>query len=286
MSRPVIIEKQSGEKEHFDPQKLRDSLQKAGASKALITKVEAALQRYLADGVTTSEIYRRAFGLLRKFQRSTAARYSLKKAIMELGPSGYPFEHFVGQLLKHLGYEIEVGQTIAGQCIKHEVDVVAHNEHQQFMVECKYYNSQGKYCNVKVPLYIHSRFTDIEKRWKSTPGLAKKSFHGWVFTNTKFTSDAMEYGRCVGLRMVSWDYPQHESLKDMIHKTGLFPITVLTLLNRKQRQQLLEKDIVLCRQLYARSGLLDQFDLSSSKKRRILEEISELIDPDALTAEQ
>lgn len=278
MPNRVIIEKHSGEKEHFDPQKLHDSLQRAGASKAIINKVEKAIAPHLEDGITTKEIYRRAFQQLRKLQRSTAARYSLKKAIMELGPSGYPFEHFVGEVLRHMGYEIEVGQMVQGQCIKHEVDVVAHNNHQQFVVECKYYNSQGKYCNVRVPLYIHSRFNDIEKRWKSTPGLEKRSFHGWIFTNTRFTDDAMDYGRCVGLRMVSWDYPRNESLKNMIETTGLFPVTVLTLLNRKQKQTLLEKDIVLCRQLRDKSGLLDQLGLTNSKKRKVLEEINNLLD--------
>ncbi len=276
MDKEVIIVKQSGEKESFDPAKLRASLHRAGASNALTQKVETALGDYLEDGVTTSGIYRRAFSLLRKFQRSVAARYSLKKAIMELGPSGYPFEHFVGAILKEMDYTVEVGLQVRGQCIEHEVDVVAHNAHQQFMVECKYYNSQGKQCNVRVPLYIHSRFLDIEKRWKSTPGMEKRSFHGWVVTNTRFTRDAMDYGKCVGLRMVSWDYPKNESLKDMVEQTGLFPVTVLTLLNRKQKQALLEKKIVLCRQLKEQSGVLGSMDLTKNKIKKVLEEIDSL----------
>lgn len=277
MTKNIVVEKHSGEKESFDPQKLQGSLKRAGASPKLISKVEESILPYLTDGITTKEIYKRAFQFLRKFQRSTAARYSLKKAIMELGPSGYPFEHFVGELLRHLGYEIEVGQMVQGQCIKHEVDVVAHNDHQQFMVECKYYNSQGKYCNVRVPLYIHSRFNDIEKRWRSTPGLEKRSFHGWIFTNTRFTTDAMDYGRCVGLRMVSWDYPKKESLKDLIEQTGLFPITVLTHLNKKQKQTILEKDMVLCRQLYEHISILEQLDLTPAKRIKVKKEIMDLI---------
>ncbi len=281
MSKQVIIRKHSGEKEAFDPDKLHASLRRAGASPKLAREVEQGIRPMLEDGMTTSAVYRKAFQILRKLQRATAARYSLKKAIMELGPSGYPFEHFVGQLLKHMGYDVEVGQIIAGQCIRHEVDVVAHNAHQQFMVECKYYNSQGKYCNVRVPLYIHSRFRDIEQRWKSTPGLEKRSFHGWVFTNTRFTEDAMEYARCVGLRMVSWDYPRKEGLKDMIEQTGLFPVTVLTHLTRKQKQELLDQEIVLCRQLYSSAGVLDQLGLKPGKKKKVIDEIHNLIDTDS-----
>lgn len=277
MTKKVIIRKHSGEKEAFDPGKLHASLRRAGASPKLAEEVEKGIRPVLEDGMTTSAVYRKAFQILRKLQRATAARYSLKKAIMELGPSGYPFEHFVGQLLAHMGYEIEVGKMIQGQCIKHEVDVVAHNDHQQFMVECKYYNSQGKYCNVRVPLYIHSRFKDIEQRWKSSPGLDKRSFHGWVFTNTRFTEDAMDYARCVGLRMVSWDYPRKEGLKDMIEETGLFPVTVLTHLNRKQKQALLEKDVVLCRQLLKQQGLLDNLGLKPGVKKKVISEIEDLI---------
>ena len=277
MAKDIFVEKHSGEKEVFDPQKLQDSLKRAGAPSKLVNKVEASIEPHLSDGITTKEIYKRAFQFLRKFQRSSAARYSLKKAIMELGPSGYPFEHFVGQLLFHLGYEIEVGQMVKGQCISHEVDVVAHNDHQQFMVECKYYNSQGKYCNVRVPLYIQSRFKDIEQRWKSTPGMEKRSFHGWIFTNTRFTNDAMDYGRCVGLRMISWDYPKKESLKDLIETTGLFPITVLTHLSGKHKKAILDKNIVLCRQLYERISLLEQLDLTPVKRNKVREEIRDLL---------
>ncbi len=277
MSNKVLVKKQSGEKEHFDPDKLQASLRRSGASASQAKKVEEGLTPFLEDGITTSALYRKAFQLLRKQKRSTAARYSLKRAIMELGPSGYPFEHFVGALLERLGYQVEVGQFVQGRCIKHEVDVVAHNDHQQFMVECKYYNSQGKYCNVRVPLYIHSRFQDIEQRWKSTPGLEKRTFHGWVFTNTRFTTDAMEYARCVGLRMVSWDYPKGESLRDMIEQSGLFPVTALTLINKSQKQQLLEQDVVLCRHLLQGPGALDQVGISGRKKERVLDEARELI---------
>lgn len=278
MAKKVLIKKHSGEKEPFDAEKLHASLRRSGASDQLARKVEKGIQPFLEEGISTATLYRKAFQLLRKFQRSSAARYSLKKAIMELGPSGYPFEHFVGALLEKMGYHVEVGQLVKGQCIQHEVDVVANNEHQQFMVECKYYNSQGKYCNVRVPLYIHARFQDVEKRWKSTPGLEKRSFHGWVFTNTRFTTDATDYARCVGLRLVSWDYPKKEGLRDMIEKAGLFPVTVLTLLNKKQKQQLLEQEVVLCCQVLEKPGVLDQMELTASKKKKILNEIRDLIE--------
>jgi hypothetical protein len=277
MGRNILVEKQSGEKEPFSPEKLRESLKRSGAPEPLIDEVEEAMKSKLVDGITTSIIYREAFQLLRRLKRSTAARYSLKKAIMELGPSGYPFEHFVGAVLEKMGYEVKVGQVVQGHCVQHEVDVVARNAHEQFMVECKFYNNQGKYCNVQVPLYIDSRFKDIEKRWRLAGDNMHLNYRGWVVTNTRFTSDAMDYGRCVGLHLVSWDYPRRNSLKDMIEQSGLFPVTVLTSLQKRQKQQLLDAGIVLCRQLKEKPGVLDTIGLTKPKLKIVMKELDEVI---------
>ena len=273
----VLVEKHSGEKEPFSPEKLHESLLRSGASEAQVEAVEKALQPKLFEGITTGEIYKRAFQLLRKTKRSSAARYSLKQAIMELGPSGYPFERFVGEVISRMGFETTVGVMVQGHCIQHEVDVVARNHQEQFMVECKFYNSQGKYCNVRVPLYIDSRFRDVAKAWEKDPLNKSLSFSGWVVTNTRFTSDAMDYGRCVGLRMVSWDYPRKHSLKDMIEKAGLFPVTALTLLTKNQKQILLDQGHVLVRHILDKPGLLESIGLTKVKARRVLDEAEELV---------
>lgn len=277
MGRSILVEKHSGEKEPFSSEKLHESLVRAGASQAQVEKVEAALKPKMFDGITTSEIYRKAFQLLKKLKNSTAARYSLKNAIMDLGPTGYPFEQFVGELLRQMGYQVEVGQTVAGHCVQHEVDVVARNDHEQFMVECKFYNNQGKYCNVQVPLYIDSRFRDIEQQWRLLPENRDFTFSGWVVTNTRFTTDAMDYGRCVGLKMISWDYPRHKGLKEMIERSGLFPVTVLTTLNKNQKQKLLDEKIVLCRQLRSKPGMLDSIGLAKGKAAKVIQELDELL---------
>ncbi len=270
------IKKASGEKEQFSREKLVSSLKGAGADEESIDFILEKIEKWIQDGTTTRKLYNKAFALLRSRRRADAARYSLKKAIMEFGPTGYPFEHLVAQILKYHGFEIEVGKTIQGQCVEHEVDVVASTDSKQFLVECKFYNSQGKHANVQVPLYIRSRVDDIVKKRESLPEFKDYSFHGWVITNTRFTEDAMVYGKCAGLTLISWDYPKGHSLKDMIQQKGLFPVTVLTLLTRHHKQVLLDKGIVLCRQLYKEPGLLDQLDLKENKKKKILQELKDL----------
>ncbi|GAL72491.1 hypothetical protein JCM19302_1613 [Jejuia pallidilutea] len=97
-----------------------------------------------------------------------------------------------------------------------------------------------------------------------------------MVTNTRFTEDALIYGNCVGLYLLSWDYPKNNGLKDRIDRLGLYPITVSTLLNNREKQFLLSRDIVLCRELIGDDFYLDHLGVSDVRKQRILKEITQL----------
>lgn len=270
-NKDIVVIKMSGEKDLFDASKLRHSLKRSGAKDKDIEQVVHEVEDILYDGITTKEIYKKAFALMRKKHRPSAARYKLKKAIMELGPSGFPFERYVGEILKSNGFNVQVDQIVKGHCVQHEVDVVAEKEDKHFMVECKYHG-QGKVSDVKVPLYIYGRFVDVEREWKKKEGHRDKFHQGWIFTNTRFTSDAIQYGTCMNLRMVSWDYPEDDCLKNMIDRSGLHPVTCLTTLTKKEKQYLLDQDVVLCKTLCERQDILDTMRMTPSRKRKILEE--------------
>lgn len=271
-----IIEKASGEMEAFNPDKLRGSLQKANTPAALTEEIVSQILSEVKPGMTTQEIYRKAFQMLRHRKRSNAARYSLKKAIMELGPTGYPFEQFIGQVFLDQGFDIQVGQVLQGKCVTHEMDVIATLNSTQYLVECKFYNSAGKNASVQVPLYVRSRVNDIIDFRKNLPEYNDTHFIGWVVTNNRFTDDALTYGRCAGLHMLSWDLPKEKSLKDMVEKARLFPVTALTSLNGRQKRLLLEKDIVLCRQLQQNIQVLDEIGFAASGRAKIKKELDEL----------
>lgn len=270
------ILKASGEEQDFSEEKLRNSLHRSGAPQALVDAIVNEMYSYMRDGITTRQIYDRAFQLLRKRVRSNAARYSLKRAIMELGPTGFPFERLVGAVFAKQGYTVEVGKSVQGKCVRHEVDVIAKRDSVTVMVECKYHNAQGKICNVHVPLYIRSRFNDIESVWRSDQQNEKMDFEGWVVTNTRFSNDAEEYGICAGLKLVGWDFPNKGSLKEMIEKAGLLPITVITSLAGKQKQMLLEAGVLLCSELCEKPHLLDLLHLDPRKQEKIMEEVRDL----------
>ena len=121
------------------------------------------MERELVDGITTKEIYHKAFELLHKEEKPIALKYSLKRAIMELGPSGFPFEKFVAEIFKFKGYTAETGKLVKGFCVEHEVDVVAWNKDKLIMCEAKFHNDPGMKSDLKVALYVKARFDDLRK---------------------------------------------------------------------------------------------------------------------------
>ncbi len=273
----ISIVKMTGERDEFSEAKLKHSLERSGASDVVILEVIEIVKKSLYDGITTKEIYKKAFDLLRKTsQPSTAARYKLKNAIMELGPTGFPFEKFIGAILSYEGFQTQVGVIVKGHCVNHEVDVIAQKNNQHFMIECKFHSDAGRFCNVKIPLYIQSRFKDVEAQWEKQPGHGTKFHQGWVVTNTRFSSDAIQYGICAGLYLLSWNYPRKNSLKERIDRSGLHPITCLTTLTKNEKQKLLDKDIVLCTDLTLHPKLLKSLEISEKRQKKILRETHEL----------
>lgn len=272
----LLITKASGDQVPFEVEKLLASLKRSGASEEVAREVADALLPKLVPGISTRKLYRMAFGLLRKRSKPAAARYRLKQAIMDLGPTGFPFEHFVARLLERDGYTTQVGVVVQGRCVKHEVDVIADKEDRRYLVECKYRNTRGKVSDVKVPLYIQSRFMDVEQTWRHEPGGDKRTHIGWVFTNTRFTADALEYGLCAGLRMVGWDQPSKGSLKERIDRSGLYPLTCLTTLTNAEKERLLEEGLVLARDLAEQPGALDKAFVRPPRTAKVLAELREL----------
>lgn len=276
INKEIKIQKASGELVVFDESKLKRSLERSGASEWVVNEIIEKIGTGLHDSITTKEVYQKAFALLRKSSRPTAARYKLKKAIMELGPTGFPFEKFVGEILHYQGFQTKVGVIVKGHCVNHEIDVVAEKEEKHFMVECKFHSDQGRRCDVKIPLYIQSRFKDVEKQWLKRDGHDTKFHQGWIFTNTGFTGDAIQYGNCAGLMLVGWNYPKKGSLNEQIDESGLHPITCLTTLTKYEKQQLLEKDKVLCMDLCNQPGLLRLIGITEQRDKKILEEAYQL----------
>lgn len=272
----IQVRKASGDLEPFELNKLESSLHNAGADRAIINKVLQGMESWIYDGVSTKQLYSKAFNLLRKLQRPSATRYKLKKAIYDLGPSGYPFEAFMGQLFERLGYTSETGIIVEGQCLNHEMDVIATNDKEQLIMECKFHKDQGHHVGIQVPLYVHSRVNDIIDYRKKQIQYSGLKFSIWVVTNTRFSTDAIQYSRCKNIHLLAWDFPRGKGIKELVEQTHIFPITILSHLLKKDQILLLEKGIVVCHQLNKQLDILNELDLSNSKKKALIEELDEI----------
>jgi len=264
------IYKASGKYVLFSKKKLITSLLRSGAPRKLALAVADEVAREIHSGMSTRDVYRKAFALLKKKKEMpVAARYNLKQAIQELGPSGFPFEKFIGELFRKKGFKTKVGQSLKGRCVPHEVDVVIESPEKVRFVECKFRNYPAAQVDVKVPLYIQSRFIDLEANL-AKPGIR---YEPWIITNTKFSKDAIAYGKCMKMKLIGWRYPKDFGLEHLVEDLQLHPVTCLTSLNKGQKQRLLKEGIVLCQDILAKSYHLDSLGVN---KARVLREVKSL----------
>lgn len=271
----IHVTKGNGEKVVFNPDKLKQALASSGAMRDEQEKITRMVTQKLYDGIPTGKIYRMAFDLLKSESYKMAGRYKLKNAIMELGPTGFPFEKFVGKIFETMGYEVQTGIIVHGKCVTHEIEKKKKKPGEMLMIECKFHSDNLTKSSVQVPLYIHSRFQDVKATWEKEYGQNIR-YQGGVVTNTRFSDDAVNYGNCAGLMVISWDYPAGNGLKHIIDKSGLHPVTSLISLTKAQKQQVLEKGIVLCNELDNSRNLLKEMGIQERQIENILREAENL----------
>lgn len=267
----ALITKMDGTQEPFDPSKLEQSLARAGASKQIRDGIVEHISAELRDGATTHTIYSHAFELLRQREKDfVAARYSIKRAVSDLGPSGFPFEQFIAQIFKTMGYtNVRTGVAMQGSCAPHEVDVVAHHNGRHIAVEAKFHNNPGIKTDLKVALYVKARFDDLSEA-------KEKVDEGWLITNTRFTSNAARYAHCAQMNLLGWNYPKGRGLEVLIDEAGVHPITALTTLNQEQKRALLDDDIVLCHQMRLSDDVLHKYHIAPDMYERVRAEVKGL----------
>jgi hypothetical protein len=268
----TFVTKADGEQEVFDPSKLESSLQHAGASSTTRARITSRILQELRPGITTEEIYRHAFDMLRKEEQvPVAARYSIKRAVFELGPSGFPFEQFLGEVLKAHGWSVQTGVALTGRCAPHEVDVLAEKAGKRVGIEAKFHNEPGGKTDIKDALYVHARYEDLRR----APEKSSRVDEGWLVTNTRFTRNAVRYAQCSNLTLIGWDYPRTRGLFQMIESARVHPLTCLTTLSEGEKHRLLDNRVVLCKSIQAKHILLEH-GVKPAKIPQVIEEARQL----------
>ena len=269
------VVKKSGIVVDFNRDKLKQSLLRSGAAMATVENVLQDIEHQLFDGISTKLIYKIAGALLKKISASHAARYNLQTALQQLGPAGFFFEKFVARLFAHEKFETKINLILQGHCVTHELDVVVKKADVITMVECKFHGNSGN-SDVKIPMYILSRFNDLKDIGHSFWLINEKIDKCCITTNSRFTSDAITFAGCSGIDLLSWDYPKTDNLKIKIDNGGLYPITCLTTLSAMEKQKLLILDIILVKELIANPDNLNQIGISLNRQKNVLAEATSL----------
>lgn len=260
------VRKADGTFETYKESKVADSINRAGIPLELQNQIVSNVNSRVYDNIPTSEIYNHVVNFLEASKQPYfRSKYSLKQSIMQLGPTGYPFEDFVAKLLELKGYSVAVRQIIRGKCISHEIDVIATLNGKKILIEAKFHNEPGTRSDVHVPMYVKSRFEDVKEN--------NHFDEAWIITNTKATSDAIDFSNCVGMKIITWSYPERENLRDMVETFNMHPVTMLTTLNQNQKAELINNHIVLCNDIHTNNQLLDIIHLPNEQKNKVIEEL-------------
>ena len=241
MSNRTFIIKADGRKVPFNPNKIIRTCRRAGASKEITKHVIKKIRGQIYRGMETRDIYKMVLSALdeEKEGKTIKQRYQLKDAIMKLGPAGFLFENYVGEILKYSGYKIKkIRGKVKGECITHEIDVMATTDNKKILIECKYHSKHGVYTGLKESLYTHARFLDTSTIFDDE----------YLFCNTKVSNYAKRYAKCVGQQIFSWHYPINNSIETMIEKNNLYPITILNL-TKRELEMFSKNNIILAKDL-------------------------------------
>ena len=272
------IIKATGETEEFSKGKFCRSLEKAGAPGDIVENVCERVSGELKPGMTTSDIFRKASKYLTQKNAVIAARYNTKRGIANLGPAGFVFEQFVEIVLHELGYKTARNRFVKGECVSHEVDVLAWKNGEHVIVEAKYHNQPNTKTHIDQVMYADARLMDIERAHKKS-GEEGVRHTIWVFTNTRFTSKAIRYARCRGMRLTGWNYPAKESLENLVNRFALYPVTVLPSVDRMSLEQLSRSNMMLARDVapYTPEKFAREFRSDRARAEKIVREAYGLV---------
>jgi hypothetical protein len=102
-----------------------------------------------------------------------------------------------------------------------------------------------------------------------------------LVTNTRFSSQVVTYSKGIGLKLMGWKCPKDDSLEYYIEKFKIYPVTMLSILDRKKIFELLRLNILLISDLSSMDAkkISRILKISKSKADRILEEAKALCEP-------
>lgn len=280
----VTIINAKGERVVFDPDRVRQSVRRAGGAAFDVEPVVSAVQRSVHAGMTTKDVYAAVRHELAHRSPGAACRYGLRDALLQLGPAGFYFEKFLASLLARSGYETELPEELQGACVKHEVDVIARKDGRQYAIEAKFRNTVGDVVHLKDVLASYARYLDLLDG--AALQLCPRFNAFWIMTNGKFSDRAMQYAKHKNMPLIGWAYPDRATgLASMIDRSGLYPVTVLGI-TKGELAAFAEAGMMVCDDLTKREAVdvAHRAGISQSRAEELIELAASVCESYAVSA--
>ncbi len=273
----VYVINNRGEREPFSFRKVYNSCRRIGASKKLANDIAEQIASEAYPGIETSEIFNSVKQKLIGTSFRSGIKFSLKDAMRKLGPSGFDFEKYVGEVFIMNEFEVEMNQFIPGFCINsYEIDFIARKDKIVYLAECKYHHQAGNRVDLKVGLTSYARFLDIKKG----AYFRKARVKPLIITNAKFTSEVKKYASCNGIDLLGWKFPPRKGLEKMIERKNLYPITILPSFKRYFKEIFARERIMLARDLldFSTKNLASRLKIPIREVEKLREEAELLLE--------
>ncbi len=246
----MYIEDPFGNRKEYTPEKIVDSVMRAGFDEETAEQIEERVRGRVESGMKSEDLYRVVYEEMERFNDAYALRYRLREAIGVLDPNYHEFEKYVCKVLELDGIDAEWSPRPLpqGACSEHEIDIVGKTGGTTYAIECKHHFHYHRLTGMDVPMIQYAVIDDLQEGWEQGLEHAIDVDRSWVIVNTKLSQHAKQYAECKGIRMTAWDYPEEDSLREIVERNQAYPVTILRLVD-DEKTALSKNDVLTLQQL-------------------------------------
>jgi hypothetical protein len=207
----VFVTKENGSRQLFDKDKVIRTCLRMGANSHIAFEVAGKVEERLYDGISTQIILRMIFRFMRKYKPEVGQLFDLRKGFSLMSPKP-EFELFVQVLLMHNEFEVRPNQILTGKCVEHEVDAIARKDGVTYFVEAKHHLSYHALTGLYESRIARAVLEDVTEGFM-LGRCDLKIDRAMIVTNTRYSDQATQYGRCRNILQIGGAHPKILSYK-------------------------------------------------------------------------
>jgi Holliday junction resolvase-like predicted endonuclease len=249
-----------------------------GANKQVAYEVAEKVQKRLYDGIPTARVLQMIFQFMHHYKPSISNLFDLRKGL-SLMSSKPEFEVFVRAILARNGFEVSPNRLLIGKCVEHEVDAIARKNGFTYFVEAKHHSNYHTPTGLDESRIARAVLEDAVEGF--AVGKSDLKIDGAVIvTNTRYSDEATQYGKCRNIVQIGWSSPIDHGLQNMIEGENLLPLSCVKGLGVDARVRLASSGIVLFEQIIEEDTM--ELARKTGLPQELIRRIKEKIGSDAL----